>query len=59
LKLNNLPLAGKHLHTALESAWQLHALPIVLGTGIFFGRLMYAEGQLDRDALIHELMTAA
>ena len=48
LKLNDPPLARKRLHTALETSWQLHALPIVLGTVVFFGRLMYAEGQLER-----------
>lgn len=48
LKLNNLPAARQHLHTALETAWQLHALPIVLGTVVFFSRLMYAEGYLER-----------
>ncbi len=48
LKLNNLPAARRQLHTALETAWQLRAWPIVLGTVMFFGRLMYAEGRPER-----------
>ena len=47
LKLNNLPAARQRLHTALETAWQLRAWPIVLGTVVFFARLMYAEGNVE------------
>ena len=48
LKLNNLPAARQLLHSALATAWQLHAMPIVLGTMMFFGRLKYAEGHTER-----------
>ena len=48
LKLNDLPAARQYLHTALETSWQLHAWPIVLGTVVFFARLTHAEGNLER-----------
>jgi len=48
LKLNNLPAARQQLHTALSTSLSLRALPVVLGTVMFFGRLMYAEGQTGR-----------
>ena len=48
LKLNDLPACRQHLHSAMEISIHANAMPIVLGTVVFFSRLAYAENQVER-----------